>query len=685
MPRWFSGFLVVVITLLLAAVGSTAQLQVRTPVGAQQFFVPGTDTVLISWTGVADTTKVLIEASTNSGGVWKTLADSARGLEFRWGITNEPHSVRYVIRVSEVRPPTNADDIIYTGHGEAVTQASWSPDATKVVSAGGTLHIWDAGIGGSTPVHNLTKGSIYNTTAAWSNDGLRIAAANLENSVLVYDAGSTSIEREIQHPERVTHVRFDPLLSSTIFTACTDTRVRRSEQSGAFITHINSNSTIEDLQVSNNGSLILACADQVKVGQRQGTLPSTFARHSSGSLRAAIASDNHTIASVGGDATVRLWDGITLVEHWNGQIPREGVRSVCFHPTDTIIATGHSDSSVVLWNANTGAIVRRIGAHKEQVLHIAFSKDGNYLASGSEDNTVKIIETHTGRIVRSIQHNNDITSLGWSPDDTRLLTTSADRTARIWRIKNIIIQSDTSEMFTIGPPPPAALHIVSSGGTVEIGDTIAVKVSTQNLNFVAAARVDSMEVQLVYNATALYLLNTTVPVTATFDSLQFKRIILKAVHLDSVDQVISELYFRATLGTDTITSVQPTRIRFIGNGTAITATTEAFPIVITGACRAGGTTRLFSPIGTQLLLQVNQAVGSVRVVATLPDQGISLVSAYSSDGRTLWSHTTTMFERTSRKLEQYIPVSELGNGIVFFIIQTETGERASTAFVVGTE
>jgi WD40 repeat protein len=63
---------------------------------------------------------------------------------------------------------------------------------------------------------------------------------------------------------------------------------------------------------------------------------------------------------------------------------------------------------------------------------VCFSPDGKRILTGSADNTARVWDTETGQAKAVLKgHTNWVRSVCWSPDGTRVLTGSDDFTARV--------------------------------------------------------------------------------------------------------------------------------------------------------------------------------------------------------------------------------------------------------------
>ncbi|KAF8578326.1 WD40 repeat-like protein [Ramaria rubella] len=158
--------------------------------------------------------------------------------------------------------------------------------------------------------------------------------------------------------------------------------------------------------------------------------------HSVGVTSVAFSSDGKYIVSGSWDTTVRVWDTET------GQavsVPFEGhsswVTSVAFSPDGKHIASGSDDKTIRVWDAETGqAVGASFDGHSGTVTSVAFSPNGKHIISGSWDTTICIWDVETGQAVSAPfeGHSGWVTSVAFSPDGKYIVSGSDDETLRVW-------------------------------------------------------------------------------------------------------------------------------------------------------------------------------------------------------------------------------------------------------------
>lgn len=88
-------------------------------------------------------------------------------------------------------------------------------------------------------------------------------------------------------------------------------------------------------------------------------------------------------------------------------------------------------------NARMDRSVHTLTAHTKPVAGIATSKDGKLIATGSADNSIIIWDAATYQLIRKIEvHKGQVTTLDFSPDGKTLLSGSSDKSLRLWNVND---------------------------------------------------------------------------------------------------------------------------------------------------------------------------------------------------------------------------------------------------------
>jgi WD40 repeat protein len=152
-------------------------------------------------------------------------------------------------------------------------------------------------------------------------------------------------------------------------------------------------------------------------------------------LSTAYSPDGQHIISGSSDRTVRIWDARTGAAVRRPLKRHTGhVLSVAYSPDRPHIVSGSSDRTSQIWDARTGAVGRLLEGHTGCVQSVSYSPDGQHIVSGSDDKTIQIWDSRTGAVVgRPLEgHTGDVFSVAFSPDGRHLVSGSGDGTIHVW-------------------------------------------------------------------------------------------------------------------------------------------------------------------------------------------------------------------------------------------------------------
>ncbi|PMB51658.1 serine/threonine protein kinase [Fischerella thermalis CCMEE 5201] len=155
----------------------------------------------------------------------------------------------------------------------------------------------------------------------------------------------------------------------------------------------------------------------------------------------AISPDKDILASGHDDKTIKLWNLNThkLIATLTGH--SQAVKSVAFSPKENILATASDDKTIKLWNLNTLEEICTLYGHSSAVKSVAFSL-GGILASGSWDKTVKLWNITTGQEISTLTgHQLQVSAVAFSPQGHLLASASFDRTIHLWDLSSLHTQT----------------------------------------------------------------------------------------------------------------------------------------------------------------------------------------------------------------------------------------------------
>jgi WD40 repeat protein len=199
------------------------------------------------------------------------------------------------------------------------------------------------------------------------------------------------------------------------------------------------NGRVVDAQFGLNDQLVMTINDE-KVAHlwktATGMLLNTFGGTDHLVIEARFSPDGHTVVTVGADKSIKLWDAETDQQGAVYTSTEDEIKSCRLSPDGMTVVFFGTAEKAWLWDIKTPKPRPLIG-HHGTVTAVRFSADGKKVLTASADTTARVWDARTGQLLKSLRgHQRSITSAEFSPDGKSVLTSSDDKTARIWDVES---------------------------------------------------------------------------------------------------------------------------------------------------------------------------------------------------------------------------------------------------------
>jgi WD40 repeat protein/tetratricopeptide (TPR) repeat protein len=334
------------------------------------------------------------------------------------------------------------------GHRNAVYGVAFSPDGSRIVTAGydGTARVWDAATG--QPVLTFSGHRNYVLSVAFSPDGRRIVTGGGQwaqearpDVAKVWDAATG---RELLtlsgHAGCIWSVAFSPDGSRIVSGSGPwaygpgEAKVWDAATGRELLTLPGTGQKVRSVAFSPDGRRIATGATDGEARAWDAATGRPLATFRKGPLQSlAFSPDGGRVVTAHLDGSVKVWDAATGRNLLAIKGHRSSIDAVAFSPDGRRLATGGEDQTTRVWDAATGQYLFTLKGHSLRVVTLAFSPDGSRLVTGSYDGTAKVWDAATGQEVPVLRgHSDYIASLAFDPEGRRIVTASGDGTARVW-------------------------------------------------------------------------------------------------------------------------------------------------------------------------------------------------------------------------------------------------------------
>jgi len=282
-----------------------------------------------------------------------------------------------------------------------VTTLDWNHDGSQLATGSydGQARIWSAS---GKLANTLTKhkGPIF--SLKWNSTGQYLLSGSVDKTAIIWDAASGEVRQQFAFHK-------DPTLDvdwrdTDSFASCSTDRMIYVCKLGhtQFLKKFQGhNDEVNAIKWDPSGTLLASCSD---------------------------------------DYTAKVWSMKQdqyihdLREH------KKEIYTIKWSPTGTgssnpganlVLASASFDSTIRLWDPETGKCCHVLDKHSDPVYSVAFSPDGQYLASGSFDKCLHIWSVKDGALIKTYRGQGGIFEVCWNAAGTKVAACYSDNTVSV--------------------------------------------------------------------------------------------------------------------------------------------------------------------------------------------------------------------------------------------------------------
>lgn len=328
----------------------------------------------------------------------------------------------------------------FAGHAGAITSVGFSGNSARLITGGAdkTVRIWDIATG--QPVAVLQGNGDVVSSVALHPNGNQAASGTADGKLAIWKLdvpAATPLAGDNGQPATVAAVSVDGKKLATAAVVDGKPAIQvRDIPGGVTHTLLGHEGPITALAFSpDNARIVSGSADKTA---RIWNLADSkelakFAAHTNTVTAVAFAPNGQQVASGAADNILKLWNAADGAELKNFAGHTGAVTAVIVHPNGQVVSAS-ADQTIRFWNPADGAQVRAI-THGQPVAAIALTRDGNKLAATGNDANIKLYNAADGAVLFTLTgHAAAAKTVGFSADNTRLVSTGADNVAVVWDV-----------------------------------------------------------------------------------------------------------------------------------------------------------------------------------------------------------------------------------------------------------
>ena len=145
-------------------------------------------------------------------------------------------------------------------------------------------------------------------------------------------------------------------------------------------------------------------------------------------------SEMNKIISASRDSTIKIWDAESgnLIQSINAH--NGSVLDLKMNPASKQFASCGDDSTIKIWDLNTFSLIKTLKKDMKKVNSISYHNSGEYLACGGDKNNIYIWDLKSDSVIISLEgHSNVVNAVEFSSAGDDLISGGVDEKVIIWR------------------------------------------------------------------------------------------------------------------------------------------------------------------------------------------------------------------------------------------------------------
>lgn len=351
---------------------------------------------------------------------------------------------------------------------------NFTPDGQWLaVGTDETVRLWLVATSAPLPTIAPQYGNI--TAVGYSPKGDLVASASTDFTVALRHAADGSLAASLTgHTDVVNSVAFSP--DGDMLATCSSDKTIRVWSTSDFsllTTLVGHTQGVLTVAFSPDGSLLASGSASPEQAVKLWSVGGSWANVATligagGSVTAVqFSPDAQSIAAASDEGVVRVWqvNGGALLSTYLA--PSNGTMSLAYSPDGQLLVAGWSENLLVFQGVQSAPVLV-VPAHAQTGTVVAFSPDGQNVLSGNPDGTLKLWSSSSWSLITQYSQETDglglgVTSVGYSPDNTRFVYGRADATIGVATTGSTAIPASV----TIGTNPAGLTFSVNGKSYTE--------------------------------------------------------------------------------------------------------------------------------------------------------------------------------------------------------------------------